>query len=275
MALPATPYDALFRVRLRDGLRPARVYALLEHKSRVEPAAALQVARYMVNVRTREVEEHGWSENRRLPPIFPLVLYHGRGRWTAPLSLAEMVEAPPGFGGPADGFACGLRDLGRIPASRLPQAPDLRAGLPALREAFSEGVDDAALDMITGGPVDGSGFERHLMLYVTERLDLAPEALEASLRRTKPERWEALMGTVAQAWMDEGRAKGIAEGLLKGRSEGGAALLLRQLERRFGRLPAAIRDRVRGAAADDLEAWSVAVLDADSLDAVFAGGADA
>ena len=274
-----TQCDALFRVRLRDGLRPARIYALLEHKSRVDPAAALQVARYMINVWTREVEEHGWSEDRRLPPIFPLVLYHGRGRWTAPLSLAEMVEAPPGFGGPADGFAYGLRDLGRIPASRLPQPPDLRAGLLALREAFSEGVDDAVLDMITGGPVDGSDFERHLMLYVTERLDLAPEALEASLRRTKPERWEALMGTVAQAWMDEGRAKGIAEGiadgLLQGRSEGEAALLLRLLERRFGRLPAAIRDRVRGAAADDLEAWSVAVLDADSLDAVFAKGADA
>ena len=112
-------------------------------------------------------------------------------------------------------------------------------------------------------------------------MNLTPEALEASPRRTKPERWEALMGTVAQAWMDEGRAKGIAEGLLKGRSEGllkgrsegEAALLLRLLERRFGRLPAAVRDRVRGAAADDLEAWSVAVLDADSLDAVFAGGA--
>jgi len=37
--------------------------------------------------------------------------------------------------------------------------------------------------------------------------------LEASLLRTKPERWEThLMGMVAQAWMEEDRAKGIAEG---------------------------------------------------------------
>ncbi len=61
----------------------------------------------------------------------------------------------------------------------------------------------------------------------------------------------------------------------EGRAEGSAALLLRQLERRFGRLPATVRDRVRGATADDLDAWAMAVLDAGSLDAVFAPGADA
>ncbi len=77
-------------------------------------------------------------------------------------------------------------------------------------------------------------------LYVTERMDLTPEALDASLRRTKPQRWETLMGTAAQTWVQEDRA------------EGSAALLLRQLERRFGRLPSTMRDRVRGATADDV-----------------------
>ncbi len=129
--------------------------------------------------------------------------------------------------------------------------------------------------MITGGPVDGSAFERHLLLYVTERMDLTPAALEASLRRTKPQRWETLMGTIAQTWMQEGRAEGRAEGRTEGRAEGSAALLLRQLERRFGRLPATVRDRVRAATADDLEAWAMAVLDAGSLDAVFAPRAGA
>ena len=58
----------------------------------------------------------------------------------------------------------------------------------------------------------------------------------------------------------------------EGRAEGSASLLLRQLGRRFGRLPAPVRDRVRAATADDLEAWAMAVLDAGSLDAVFKGG---
>jgi len=69
------------------------------------------------------------------------------------------------------------------------------------------------------------------------------------------------MGTIAQTWLQEGRA------------DGGATLLLRQLERRFGRVPAMVRDRVRTATTDDLEAWADAVLDAESLDAVFAARA--
>jgi len=261
-----TQCDALFRVRLRDG-RPARIYALLEHKSHVDPATPLQLARYMVNVWTREVGERGYAADRRLPPIFPIVFYHGTGHWTAPLSLAEMVEAPAGTGDPVGGFAYTLRDLGRIPPDGLPQAPDVLAGLLALREAFRGSVPDHLLDMITGGPVDGSAFERHILLYITERMDLTPEALGASLRRTKPQRWETLMGTIAQTWMREGRAEG--------RAEGAARVLIRQLERRFGQLPAMVRDRVRGATTDDLEAWADAVLDAESLDAVFASGAGA
>jgi len=71
------------------------------------------------------------------------------------------------------------------------------------------------------------------------------------------------MGTIAQTWLQEGRA------------DGGATLLLRLLERRFGRVPAMVRDRVRTATTDDLEAWAMAVLDAESLDAVFAARAGA
>ncbi len=49
-------------------------------------------------------------------------------------SLAELVEAPDGTGDPIGGFAYTLRDLGRIPPERLPRAPDVLAGLLALRE---------------------------------------------------------------------------------------------------------------------------------------------
>ena len=47
-----------------------------------------------------------------------------------------------------------------------------------------------------------------------------------------------------------------------------AALLLRLLERRFGVLPAEVKDRVAGADAAALETWGLRVLDAGSLDDV-------
>ena len=120
----------------------------------------------------------------------------------------------------------------------------------------------------------GSDFEVHILRYMVERLNLTPEALEASLRRTKPDRWEALMGTVAEAWIEQGRTEGIekgrTEGRAEGRVEGQSGIVLRLLELRFGALPDAARARVRGASAPELEAWAEAVLVASSLDEVLA-----
>jgi hypothetical protein len=55
---------------------------------------------------------------------------------------------------------------------------------------------------------------------------------------------------------------------VEGRVEGEAALLLRQLERRFGALPPGVRDRVAAADTAALETWGLRVLDAGSLDDV-------
>ncbi|MDE0174357.1 MAG: DUF4351 domain-containing protein, partial [Defluviicoccus sp.] len=115
-----------------------------------------------------------------------------------------------------------------------------------------------------------------LAIYIVERLNLTPALLEAALRRTEPDRWEALMGTVAEAWIEQGRAEGIekgrSEGRAEGRVEGQAGIVLRLLELRFGVLPDAVSDRVRGASAAELEAWAEAVLAAASLDEVLAAG---
>ncbi len=55
------------------------------------------------------------------------------------------------------------------------------------------------------------------------------------------------MGTVAQAWIEQGRTEGIERGQAK--------VLLRQLELRFGAVPDAVREHVLGASAPELEAW--------------------
>ena len=64
-------------------------------------------------------------------------------------------------------------------------------------------------------------------------------------------------------------AKGRVEGIVKGRIEGESKLLKRQLERRFGALPAWAIELLSNASESALEAWGEAVLNAPTLDAVF------
>ena len=126
-------------------------------------------------------------------------------------------------------------------------------------------------DLVTGGAVDGSDFERHLLRYAAETLNLTLPTLETSLQRTRPEHWETLMGTVAETWVEQGKAAGIAEGLTVGLAEGKAATLLRQARLKFGALPDARVAQVQGANQDQLDSWLDALILAEDLDAVFGG----
>ena len=64
-------------------------------------------------------------------------------------------------------------------------------------------------------------------------------------------------------------AEGRMEGRVEGRVEGEAAMLLRQLERKFHTLPESARQRIAAADAETLLVWGERVLDAKSLDEVW------
>ncbi|MFZ5893236.1 MAG: Rpn family recombination-promoting nuclease/putative transposase [Myxococcota bacterium] len=68
----------------------------------------------------------------------------------------------------------------------------------------------------------------------------------------------------------EGRAQGAAEGRAQGAAEGRAEMLLTLLSRKFGEVPASIRERVAHASVAELERWAERVLFENSLSAVFA-----
>jgi predicted transposase YdaD len=70
--------------------------------------------------------------------------------------------------------------------------------------------------------------------------------------------------------LEKGREQGLEQGLEAGLTEGKAAVLLRQLRKRFGALPAAVEQRIRSADGDTLDTWAERVLDATSLNEVLA-----
>ena len=77
------------------------------------------------------------------------------------------------------------------------------------------------------------------------------------------------MGTIAEAWLEQGRAEGLVEGKAEGLAEGKAATLTRLLEQRFGSLPREVAPRIAAADLDELDTWLDRVLDAVTLDDVF------
>ena len=114
-----------------------------------------------------------------------------------------------------------------------------------------------------------SELELQVLSYIVRTYELSPAVLETAARAAKPQRWEALMSTVAEAWVQEAKAEGRVEGKAEGRAEGKAETLLRLLQRRFGPVPERARARVAVGSAAEIDAWIDALLDAQSVTEVF------
>ena len=99
--------------------------------------------------------------------------------------------------------------------------------------------------------------------YTAEVSDAEPELVFRFFIELGPEAEEIFM-TTADRLREQGRHLGVTEGI----TQGIAATLTRQLNLKFGPLPAAVLARIQAAAPEELERWTDRVLTAASLNEV-------
>ena len=266
--------DMVWRIPRRDG-GDTYLLLLLEFQSTSDRWMALRVLVYAGLLWQHLVNEKRLPPDGRLPPILPVVLYNGDRRWAAPLALHQLV----GLSGDSPLWPCQpamryqIVDEGAFPEDDLAGAR-CAAGAAVPAGEFARSGAGRRSDRRGAGVVHGairglSGCGRFLSIC------WAP-----SWRR-----WRRGFGCRTSCWRSGtcwrharkpgsssgcGKASRRAEqrgaaGRQRGRQEGEAALLRRQLERRFGALPDWARDRIAAADTAALEEWGLRVLDAGSL----------
>ena len=262
-ALRDSRSDFLFEIKLKSG-KPAYVLLLLEHKSRPDPATPLQLAGYMVRIWLRYAQ--GRAERlRALPPIVPMVLFHGQERWSVPDGIGEMIASTDPALVVLPGERYILRNLAELPVEQLSRDPVLRSAMIILigqalkyMQAIADGLEpEAELQRLLG--------EYIFATYPDADLGRLTETWQALVTEPLGE----MMGTIAQRLRQEGRTEGWEKGRAEGLQEGEARILTRLLELRFGPLPDGIAARIAAASTLQLERWSEAALDAPTCEAVF------
>jgi hypothetical protein len=208
----------------------------------------------------------------KLPPILPVVLYNGDGRWAAPLSMHELVGLPSDS--PLWPWQPTMRyevvDEGAFAEGDLARRDALVALLFRLENLRQPEQLDVLVQALVAWFRRHPGYEALQAVFVSLLGALMaplapgvrmPEELSefTNMLATKPEIWK-------RAWLEEGEQKGR----LEGRQEGEVALLRRQLERRFGALPGWAVDRIAAADTAVLEEWGLRVLDAGGLEDILA-----
>lgn len=264
--------DLLFTVRSRSG-QESLVYLLFEHQSTFDPWLPLRLLEYQLRIWERWRREH--PDARRLPRIVPVVLFHGERAarpWSGSTRFdalldewgddAELAELSVDFGFLLDdltrssdeelrGRAMGAVSLVTLLALKHARtAQDLEARLLSWASLMSEAA------RAPGG--------RDALMLVLRYLSRVAGRVPATFLRTKL--LPVLDEDVREMTMT------LAEELIaEGRVDGQRKMLLKLLQRRFGQVPAAITERVEAATIEQLDVWATRILDARSLDEMFAG----
>ena len=118
---------------------------LLELQSTVDRTMAVRILAYIALL----YQDLLRTGSAPLPPVFPIVLYHGRERWTAPEEVAGLCVAPGEFLAPYQPSQWYfLLNIGGYTDSSLTAGRNLVAALIRLEHSRSQEDVDAALDAL-------------------------------------------------------------------------------------------------------------------------------
>ena len=258
-ALSERHTDLLYRIpwRRESGREDHEVllFVIFEHQSTVDPMMAYRMAAYSVRVWDQWQQEH--PDQKRLPPILPLVLYHGEQEWTAATELQELFDLEGVTPEAVDALRPFLPKLqimvdevGRFPDKMLPEQVVVRLTLllfkhgrrPGLLEHLLEWLDDFRLLVSRGEP--GLRNLELLVEYLMKVNEHATvDAMTEFLTPLGDEAKEIAM-TVGEQLIEKGRQEGEQVGLQKGRQEGHREALLQTARKALtkGMSPADVAD---------------------------------
>ena len=81
--------DLIWRIPLTTGVE-IYLYILIEFQSTVDHFMALRILRYILEFYANLLKQD--PALKTLPPVFPILLYNGEARWTAPEQLAQLID---------------------------------------------------------------------------------------------------------------------------------------------------------------------------------------
>jgi predicted transposase/invertase (TIGR01784 family) len=220
--------DLLYRTRLLDGRGDAFVHILFEHQSSPDPTMPLRMLGYMVRIWWAFLRD---NPGAKLPPIVPVVLYHGTQPWTVPTSMAEMYSD-----------AVNLEDFGALLPTANFIVDDLSAvsdealraraltGMAHLALGTLKHIHDAdvlmpwllssmeALVEVWDAP-DALRAIEVLTRYILTNNDVAEQAVGDTLGKVLGDKAREVAMTTAQRLYEEGEERGLQ----RGREEGAEA----------------------------------------------------
>ena len=222
-----TESDLIYKIQFHN--REVYIYILIEFQSTVDSFMALRVLNYITNLYMDFLVNNRGA--KKLPAVFPIVLYNGEAPWTAPVNLSALIEQNPPLGAYALDFQYFLIAENEYSQEALLKIRNIVSTLflaeshydlevleVELLNLFSTEVDREAMSLFLNwfrqlaahGRIESVDYESLESIYLNE--EEVKTMLVTALERERQEFF--------QNGLREGEQKGRIEGEQKGRIEG-------------------------------------------------------
>ncbi len=246
--------DLLYEADLK-GKGKIFVYFLFEHKSFQDPEVALYLLLLMVRIWLKERKQ---GNKGLLPPILPLVVYHGDKKWKASPRFQDLVGLTDVMGRYVPIFEYLIWDLSQYTAEEVKGGVLLRVAALLMKNIHSKDIG-TLLPGILGllqelkDSRTALQFLRAALRYLSSGSNyVSREELIDALKELHINEGGDIMSTLAQQWIEEGSKK----------------LFVRQIARRFQVKPDSVYSMLVGLKTEEIEELGERFLDAESLDEV-------
>ena len=216
--------------------------------------------------------------------LFPLVLYHGRGKWRVARNLGSVID----WAGVEDlkryvpEYEYHLCDLTAYSEEEIRGAATLRISLLALKYVFKPELHEklpeiiGVLKRLLSEDMDALECLRTVLEYLSRARGLTSGDVRPAIKQVFTGEEERLMSNFVDEWIEKGVERGLKqgmerglqegrrEGLQEGRREEAARITMRQLEWRIGPISARTQSRIRKLPIEQVEQLGVNLLDFSS-----------
>jgi predicted transposase/invertase (TIGR01784 family) len=268
-----------------EGKEKLLLYLLLEHKSYADPLAVFQLLRYMVRIWEKHCGEH--PKTTTLPPVYPMIIYHGARPWRYPVNFHSLFTVQePALLAHLPEFSPVLQDFSQLDDQDIRGGVSARTVLLILKHVFRDDLPERLPEILAqAGEMlenkNGREIIFTLLYYLTEGTGKLDEktlgtVLENSvhgggiMQSFLKKYYNQGLEQGVQQGLEQGVQQGKQQGVQQGVVQGELRVLSRLLRKRFGELPEWAEQMLKEASGAMLEVWSERILTAVTLEDVFA-----
>ena len=250
--------DILYNVSIND--RDGYIYLLFEHKSYLDKMTPVQLLSYITDI--WELHENQSTEDK-LPPIIPILIYHGKKRWSFGDQLSELIgDSPESIVDYIPDYRYLVYDFSEYSDSEIKGEIKLRIFLKLISHIFDDDFENGlrkVLPLMNKLQEKSTGMEyiETVVKYILNTgEEMSLQELNKKVKDISSEGSEFIM-TIAEKLIEEGKREGRREAM--------EDMVIKLLKNKFNNLPKKYKTKIKGLNIEKLELIFNQLTDIDRL----------